>query len=114
MRFLQVLPLALVSFSAMAAAAPQDPSDKPEDPPMLGIHWQRGVTRPVNAAGGAAAQKIEDHVLFRLPFVPRRQRDGDNAGNPNLLGNKLEHALVCAGQDHRPDELVYGVPQLGL
>jgi hypothetical protein len=57
MRFLQVLPLALVSFSALAAAAPQNPSDKPDDPPMLGIHWQRGITRPVNAAGGATTQK---------------------------------------------------------
>src|SRR3974377_2426829 len=56
MRLLFVLPLALANLSAFAVAAPQNPTEKTDGPPMLGIHWQRGITRPINESG-AGTQK---------------------------------------------------------
>lgn len=50
MRLLYVLPLALASLCAFAAAAPQNPSGQTDEPPMLGIHWQRGITRPIDTS----------------------------------------------------------------
>src|SRR5215469_7107759 len=67
MRLLYVLPLALTSLCASTVGSSQNPSEPKDGPPMLGIHWQRGMTRPNNASGtqnSAKSSACSDCVYY--------------------------------------------------